>query len=141
MRELCPAALRRSRKARHVRMCPECQQPSIARPTMPGGLDFWHADCWELARSQREPVIAAARRRTAAVNDLSAYLLALRRDPELPRLSPMVSPRWGVPSLTGLSLRGLVLIRTVNRSQGSRYRSVWRQTHLSRVVFACHLRR
>ena len=54
---------------------------------MPGGLDAWHADCWEFARLQRAPVIAAARRRTGAVNDLSAYLLALRRDPDLPRLS------------------------------------------------------
>ena len=48
---------------------------------MPGGLDAWHADCWEFARLQRAPVIAAARRRAGAVNDLSAYLIALRRDP------------------------------------------------------------
>ena len=54
---------------------------------MPGGLDFWHAECWEFARLQRAPVIAAARRRAGAVNDLSAYLIALRRDPDLPRLS------------------------------------------------------
>ena len=54
---------------------------------MPGGLDAWHSDCWEFARLQRAPLIAAARRRTDAVSDLSAYLLALRRDPDLPRLS------------------------------------------------------
>jgi len=41
----------------------------------------------EFARLQRAPVIAAARRRTEAVNDLSGYLLALRRDRDLPRLS------------------------------------------------------
>jgi hypothetical protein len=54
---------------------------------MPGGLGAWHANCWELARLERAPVLAAARRHTEAVSELSGYLLAIRRDPDLPRLS------------------------------------------------------
>ena len=69
-----------------MRLCPECRQPSVDKPTMPGGLDGWHADCWELARVRREPALAAARRRIESVRDLSAYLLAQRRRPKLPRL-------------------------------------------------------
>jgi hypothetical protein len=82
-----PAPVRPSRKARQVRLCPECRQPSVDKPTMPGGLGAWHANCWELARLERAPVLAAARRHTEAVSELSGYLLAIRRDPDLPRLS------------------------------------------------------
>jgi len=84
-----PAQLTRGARGRLGR-CAYAQNAGSRLSTSPPcreELDAWHGDCWEFARLQRAPVIAAARRRTGAVNDLSAYLLALRRDPDLPRMS------------------------------------------------------
>ena len=78
----CPRVVKR------VRCCPECGRPSAQLARMPGGLDQYHAVCWEAARLRRAPLLAAARRQTEASLELARYLVALRRDPDLPRLSP-----------------------------------------------------
>ena len=55
------------------------------RRLIQGDGEFCSA-CFKVASAQREPIVAAARRANNGAHDLAAYMMALRRQPDLPRL-------------------------------------------------------